>query len=269
MNGGVASRGPAGTITQVIGVILISNIDPAGAGDTRNLCVTAETKVGITRQEELRINRPMLGVTTRATFAHGRVFKGHRLGLFPVTLGARLVDPRHCQTTRRFENLRTMRIVALNAVHLSFEDRMMLGKMELRLDIQMALQTGLRVFARIDDEVSAGGAQRSVFAARTVTGFTAILPGHAGTFQMQTAVRTRGKLSRNIPVTISADLVAHESRAFNVRGCHHRTAGGRTGVDERTHEDCPQTQGPSRQGATILFRGFRDHLKAIVSAIGD
>ena len=70
-----------------------------------------------------------------------------------------------------------MRIVALNAIHLAFQDGMVLGKLEFGLGVEVALETGGGVPAGIDDEVGPGRARGDVFAGRAMARFTSVLPG--------------------------------------------------------------------------------------------
>ena len=75
----------------------------------------------------------MRGMTDGAALAQCRVLKDNRLGLFPMTLSARLIQTGHGQARRRFHDVLAVGIMALNAVHLAFEDGMVLRKMEFGL----------------------------------------------------------------------------------------------------------------------------------------
>src|SRR6478672_4885500 len=102
-----------------------------------------------------------------------------RPGLLAMALAACLVDPRHGQASRRFHDVLTVWIVALDAIHLSFRKRVMLGKVELGVDLEVALKTRLRIFARVDNElVAPGSAHRHVFARGPMARFTAGLACH-------------------------------------------------------------------------------------------
>ncbi len=79
----------------------------------------------------------------------------------------------------RFEDVVAMRIVALHAVHLLLQHRVVLGKLEFRLLLAMALETSRRVFAGIDDELASPAAARDVQARRSVARFAARLPSRA------------------------------------------------------------------------------------------
>jgi len=73
-----------------------------------------------------------------------------------------------------------MRIVALDAIHLAFKNRVMLRQMKFRAGFLVALEASLRVFAGIDDKFlkAAPTGHGDVLAARTMAGFAAVLAGH-------------------------------------------------------------------------------------------
>lgn len=87
--------------------------------------------------------------------------------LFSVAVRARFIHARHGETTVRFHYVRAVRIVALDAVHFAFKDRVMLRQMELGIGGDMALETGFGLFAGIDDETAT--AHCDVSAGRSVT----------------------------------------------------------------------------------------------------
>src|SRR5688500_13445753 len=87
-----------------------------------------------------------------ASLAQGFVFKDRHFRLFTMTLRAALIHSRVSQSPTRFENVRTMRVMALHAIHLSFQHRMMLRQVELRVSIHMATQACVGIFAWIHDE---------------------------------------------------------------------------------------------------------------------
>ena len=82
--------------------------------------MTTDAKVGVANRQHFWIDGAVGIVAGGATFAHGRMFKNHRPGLFPMTLRARFVQPGHRQTARRFHDVLTVRIVALNTIHFAF-----------------------------------------------------------------------------------------------------------------------------------------------------
>lgn len=70
---------------------------------------------------------------------------------------------------RCLENVSAMRIVALHAIHSLFKNRMVIGQFELRVSVEMTIETSSRLPARVDDELSASAARLDVQAAWPVT----------------------------------------------------------------------------------------------------
>ena len=123
-------------------------------------------------------------VANRAALAHCLVLKHNGPRLRLMTGRATLILPRHCQAALGFEDVSAVRVVAIHAIHIAFIDRMMLRQTELRLHIQMTLETGGGIFSRIDDK-SGRAATPDMFAARTVARFATALPCHGRAFDMQ------------------------------------------------------------------------------------
>jgi hypothetical protein len=92
------------------------------------------------------------------------MLKHKRAREIPVTLTAILILPRHGQTACPLENVRAVRIMALHAVHASFDDRVMLRQVELSASLEVALQACARIFSRIDDELSHAAATLDMLA---------------------------------------------------------------------------------------------------------
>jgi hypothetical protein len=69
-------------------------------------------------------------VTDRATFAQCFVFENERASLFAMTLGAVIIEPGHGEAAGGLEDVFSMGVMALNAVHLVFEHGMMLRQTE-------------------------------------------------------------------------------------------------------------------------------------------
>src|SRR5437899_1020669 len=110
-------------------------------------------------------------VADGAAFAEGFVLEYERPGLFAVALRAAFVAPGHGQAARGFENVASVRIMALNTVHPAFDHRMMLRQAELGMGFYMALEAWTGILARIHDELAAPAAGRDMLAARSMTGF--------------------------------------------------------------------------------------------------
>ena len=148
----------------------------------------------------------------RAAFAHRVVLEDKRPRLVAMALRAAFVLTRHGESVRRFENVAAVRVVAIHATHVALDDGMMLRQIKFRVDVEMTLKTGRRVFAWIDDELR-GAAGFDVFAAGTVAGFAAGFGHHRGIIKMNARVRTRGKFPDEIGVAIRAGFIAGEMRA--------------------------------------------------------
>jgi hypothetical protein len=216
MDGCVTTRRPAGSHAEKGGVIGIADINVA-AGDRQalHLGVAAQAKIGIAFDEHLLVDGAVRTVADDTAFAQRVVLKNKGPCLIPMALGATLVLPRHGQPAGRFHDVHAVRVVALDAVHASFQNRMVLGKMELSLDVQVALKTSRRILAWIDNEAfaAAQASRGDMFAAGTVAGFAPALAGHRPILSMNPRVRTGRKPSHNVAMTIRAGLVADEMRA--------------------------------------------------------
>ena len=139
-----------------------------------------------------------------ATLTHGLVLKRERTGLLAMTLGAGFVHARHGESAFGFENVSAVGIVALHAVHPVFHDGMMVRQVELGVGFQMALKTGLRRFARVDNGV-ARAARLIVKAPGTVAGFAARIFGVVSR-RLQSRVGGRSKIAINRFVTLRTGL---------------------------------------------------------------
>ncbi len=184
-----------------------------------DLCVAAHAKIRIALRKHLLVNRTMRGVANDTTFAHRRVFENKRTRLVTMTLCAAFILPRHGQSARRFENVAAMRIMALDTVHMPFDNGMMMRQVEFCVDVEMTLKTGRRVLARVDDKISTTTGL-NVFAARPVTGFAAGLVNHCRVARMNPRVRAAGKFLDDFFVAIRAGLVADIMRAGDFQRHH-------------------------------------------------
>jgi hypothetical protein len=225
----MASGSPTGPDLQKRCVIGVADQNhPAG---TLNLRVTTQAKVGITFNEHFLIDRTVRVVTNDTAFAHGFVLEDKGSCLFAVTLRATFALSRHRQSARRFENVATVRVVALRTAHAAFNDRMMLWETEFGLNIEMTLKTGRRVVARIDDELRAA-AGFDVFAAGTVAGFATGFAGHRRILKMNPRVWAGGKFPDDVGVTVRAGFVADVTRSGNFQRHNDRVRRGGTGIQK-------------------------------------
>ena len=109
-----------------------------------------------------------------------------------------------------------MGIMALHAIHLVLQDRVMLRQVKFGLRGAVTLETGGRVFAGVDDELAAPAAAGDVETAGPVTRFTPGLPGTFGARQMNPSVGTGREDSRNVGMAFGARAVPDEGCAGHI-----------------------------------------------------
>jgi hypothetical protein len=184
MDGCMTASRPACSHLQKSRVVGVSDIKMAGRDvGALVLRVAAQAKIGVVINEHFLVDGAVRVVADGATFVHGFVFEDERPRLVLMALRATLVLPGHCQASSRFKDIAAMRIVAVHAVHVTFNDRMMLGQIEFALHIEMTLKAGVGLFAGIDDELCFA-AGPDVLAAGSMTGFTAAGAGHGWIFDV-------------------------------------------------------------------------------------
>jgi hypothetical protein len=199
----------------------------SGSGQAGRLSMAFQAEIIVSLDQHFGIDRAMRLMADRAAFAERLVFESMNLRLFPVTLRTRLIEAPHGQTASWLHDVHPVRVVALHAIHLSFEHRVMLGQIEFSVRLQMAIEAGRRIFAGIMNEPSPA-ADGHMPAARTVTRFAAGQLAHVGSFIMQTSVRTRREGACDLRMAFEAGFVANEGGAFN------RWRGNDCAVDART-----------------------------------
>jgi len=159
---------------------MINIADKNGSGRGLRLGVAFEAEIRVALHEHLGVDGTVRAVTNGAPFTHRGMLENERPRLLAMALGAILVEARHGETAGGFHDVHAVGIVALDAIHFTFDDRVMLREMKLGASFLMALETRLGVFAGIDDkffQTSASG-HGDVFAAGAMAGFAAELPGH-------------------------------------------------------------------------------------------
>jgi len=270
----VAAGGPTGPHLQVPGVIGVADINAAG-GHTRTLIlrVTAQAQIGIAGDQHLFIHRTVRVVTGGAAFTHRLVFKDERPRLLAMTLRTTFILPRHGQAAGRFENVAAVRVVAGHTAHVPFDDRMVLGQVEFRLDVEMTLKAGRGVLAGVDDEFGAA-AGLDVFATGAVAGFAAGFAGHGRVGDVDPRVGTGREFPDDLLVAIQASLIADVVRAGNLqRHCDYSRRGG-TGVQQERHAAARKAEdrrhgeclGPFQPAQFFETNGFVTPAALIVSA---
>ena len=138
-------------------------------------------------------------------FAHRLVFEHERTELRHVALGAGFILRQKFRPAA-FDDRAFVRIMAVAATDLAFNDRMVRGQIEFPLFVQMTLETNFGRFAGIDDGVGRA-AGLNMQAAGTVTGFAPDVLGIvAGRLQM---IMSRGvEAVKSVFVTLFARLRA-------------------------------------------------------------
>src|SRR6476646_1850386 len=104
----------------------------------------------------------MRSVANDASLAESFMLENEWPCLFAMTLRAILIEPGHGQPCRRLKYIRTMWVMALNTIHPVFQHRVMLWKIEFGMRLQMAVETGRRIFSRVDNEFATSSASRDV-----------------------------------------------------------------------------------------------------------
>ena len=149
------------------------------------------------------------------------MFKHHGPGLLAVALGATFVLAGHGQATLGFEDVAAVRIVALHAIHPSFDNRMMLRQMKLAFNVQVTLETGSRILPGIDDE-SGLAAGLDVFAAGAVAGFATRSARQGVPARISARMWTGREGGDNGGMAVHARLVPHQMGAGNGEGDNDR-----------------------------------------------
>ena len=167
----VTPRAPATAKTKSIRVFYTADEDatPVIRIAALLLRVTLEAEIIVAFDEHLGIHRAVRIVTNRAAFPQRLMLEHKRFRLLAMTLRAGLIQPRHAESARGLANVAAMGIVALDAIHLSFNDGVMLRQVEFSVLFGVAIETRGRILARIENKFPAPAAELDVFAAGAVT----------------------------------------------------------------------------------------------------
>ena len=218
MDGGMAAGGPASALLEFGPMRHLADVNLASAhARALDLGVAPQAKIGIAVDQQLAIDGAVRTVANGAPFTQRFMLEHERLGLLPVTLRAVLIQPRHGQSGGGPENVGAVRIVALHTIHAAFENGMVLGQAELAVDVEVALEAGGGIFARVDDEFAAAATGLDMLAARAVAGFATALALEHGVLHVDARVRAGGKVPHVGGMTIDASLVADIMRARHDR----------------------------------------------------
>lgn len=144
MNRGVATSAPTAPHAQMRGVILLADVDLSGSnprGDALVLSMAFQAKIIVTLHEQLGVDRPVRGMTYRATFPHRFVFVNEGAALLAMALAAGLVFAGHGQAPGWLHDFHAMRVMALDTVHFSLRQWMMVRQVELGVRFKMTAKT--------------------------------------------------------------------------------------------------------------------------------
>jgi hypothetical protein len=234
VHGGMATGRPASSEAKKSTVVDVADEESGTDGGSLRLGVALEAQIHVSLDEHLGVDGAVRAMTDSATFSQRRVFEDERTRLFAMTLGATLIQTRHGQAACRFHDVRAVRVMAIDTIHLAFEHRMMLRQMKLGAYFLMTLKAGFGVFARIDDELFPAPAadHGDVLAARAVAGLAAALARHVGNFRVQARMGAGGENTGNIGMAVEAGLIADVSGTLNLQWDHHGSVGG-TGIKQQ------------------------------------
>jgi len=228
VNGGVATGGPAAALPHKRGVVHLA--DEEVAGSALGLRVALQAEVGVMLHEQLGVNGSVRVVANGAAFAHGLVFEDELAGLLLMALRAGLVHLSQAEAAGGLHHVVTMRVVALHAVQVTFEDRVMVGQAKLGVNILVTAEAGFRGLLGIEDEfvqaLSAGG---HMAAAGAVTRLATGVERAFGRADLDARMGIGGKLLMDGGVAIHACLVADELRAFDMQRFVHGARDGGAG----------------------------------------
>ncbi len=248
VHGRVAAGAPARALAQQQRMFEIADVNFTRAR-TLDLSVAFQAKVRIAFDQHLPIDGAVRVVANGAAFPQRFVLEDKGAGLLAVALGATFVEARHRQPLGSLEDVRSVRIVALDTVHSAFQHRMMLGQIELTMRLEVTAQARGGVLAGVDDELRTPAGGFDVLAAWPVTRFASRLPGHFCILQVNARVSAGGENARNIGVAICAGFIADVVRARNFRGRQDRARSNGAGIEQKQQKEVCRELGAEPESA--------------------
>lgn len=198
--------------------------------------------------QHFRVDRTVRLMTNGAAFAHRLVLEDNRLRLLAMASSTGFILPHHRQTSSGFLYVAPMRIMALDAIHMALGQRMMLGELEVGVDVLMATVASFRISPRIVNESSPAPAGLDMPAARPVARLTTGSTRRPIMIQMHPGMDIVRKLLRDDTVAFNARLVADKCRALNHRWrSHHGTRHRGTGAEHRGQSEQTGEHAQSKQ----------------------
>jgi hypothetical protein len=118
---------------------------------------------------------------------------------------------------RGSEDIRAVGVVTLDAIHPLLKHGMMVGQLELSVDIEMTVEAGVGRAAGIDNEFSAAPPCLDVQAARAMAGFTSSSLTARDALNVESHMGAGGKDAREVGMTIEARFVTDKICSFDNR----------------------------------------------------
>ena len=101
----------------------------------------------------------------------------------------------------------------------------------------MALETCVRILARIDNEFATPASSLDMLASGAMTGFATRLTAVSGILDMDPGMGAGRKNSGDIRVTLRAGVIANIGCSWNVRRRNYRPSQSRTGNCEEHNQE--------------------------------
>jgi hypothetical protein len=140
------------------------------------------------------------------------------------------------------EDIPAVGVVAVNAAHPSLDDRVVVLELKKRLFLKVALETGFRISARIDDERAAASSRFHVKTAGAMAHFTAmILLSQPFSRDLNRGVAGVFEIFCHLFMAQSTCFHAYILGAFNLGWGCQQTVNCRAGNNQYHCCYCPQT----------------------------
>ncbi len=188
-----------------------------------HLGMASQAKLRVSLNEHFVVDGSVRLMARCASVLHPFVDKHKGARLFAMALRTLLVLPSEAESPGLFKDVSPMRIMAVDAVDLSFEYGVVLRKAKLCMLLLMAIQAGLRVSAGVVDKDRFATTRLYVLATRSVARFTTAYFVIVCFFLEESRVNAAGKLSRDFCVAVLTFLVAHIVSTLDLGRYDHRT----------------------------------------------
>lgn len=235
---------PAGASRQKTGMIHFANVNRAVCTLLLEVALKAEGLVPL--GQHLRVDRSVRDMAGGAAFAQRLMLENKRSPLLGVALETGLVPAHHVGRAPPLDDRSLVWVVAVRAAHLAFRHRVMIWQVELSASFQVALKTGFRIFAGIDDRICRA-AGLHVEAARSVTAFASGSVCRILALRHQARMIGSPEVADDFRVAVGAGIVTHKARARNGGGRHDRLRGAARNHHRGQHDaarENPQKPNP-------------------------